>query len=272
MKGRSAVLRRFTREDAQRATGRRSPLRSPEWLRVALADGAAGVSPDVAWTAWVVVVAVVCMAGALAGGPGLALVAAVAVSGAPLLALRGRRGRALQVLEGQLPSGLEAVARALRSGASLRQAVGEAASCGGVLGADLAAVAAECGQGIALIDALERWQARRRTPGVRLAVAALSLSAETGGAQARAVDGVAATMRDRLAVAAEVRAHAAQVRASVLVISLAPIGFCAFASATDPRTSTFLFRTPLGWGFLAAGLSLDAVSAVWMRRLARVSS
>ena len=271
MNRRRAVLRRLAVDDPRAVTSR-LPLHAPEWVRAALANAAAAISPDVAWTAWVVGAAVVCMGAAIAGGAGLVFLAAIAVTAAPLLALRGRRGRALQLLEGQLPSGLEAVARALRSGASLRQAVGEAASCGGVLGADLAAVAVECGQGVALIEALERWQARRSTPGVRLAVAALSLSAETGGAQARAVDGVAATMRDRLAVAAEVRAHAAQVRASVLVINLAPIAFCAFASATDPRTSTLLFRTPLGWAFLTAGFSLDALSALWMRRLARVPS
>jgi tight adherence protein B len=271
MKRRRAVLRRFAVDDLHTVAARPT-FRAPEWLRAALANAAAGVAPDLAWTAWVVAAAVACVVAAIAGGPGLVLVAAIAVGAAPLLFLRGRRGRALQLLEGQLPAGLEAVARALRSGASLRQAIGEAASCGGVLGADLAGVAVECGQGVALVEALERWQARRATPGVRLAVAALSLSAETGGAQARAVDGVAATMRDRLAVAAEVRAHAAQVRASVLVINLAPIAFCAFASATDPRTSAFLFRTPLGWAFLAAGLSLDAVSALWMRRLARVPS
>src|SRR5205823_14752762 len=90
-------------------------------------------------------------------------------------------------------------------------------------------------------------------PGTRLAVAALCLGAETGGAQARAVDGVAATLRERLAVAGEVRALTSQTRASMLVIAAAPVAFCVFASTTDPRTSTFLFRTPVGLACLAAG-------------------
>jgi len=271
MTRRATVLRRFEAGGRRRVPGdARFLLRPPRRIEAALADAAVPVAAGIAWTAWVGAAAAMFAGGVIVGGPGLGLVATgVAVAG-PLLAARARRGRAAEIVETQLPVGLEAVARSLRSGASLRQAVTEAASCGGAVGAELAAVAGEFDQGIGLVDALERWQARRPTPGVRLAVAALSLGAETGGAQARAVDGVATTIRDRLAIAAEVRAHAAQVRASVLVISLAPIAFCAFASATDPRTSTFLFRTPLGWAFVAAGLSLDAMSAVWMRHLARV--
>ena len=46
--------------------------------------------------------------------------------------------------------------------------------------------------------------------------------------------------------------------------------FCLFASATDPRTSTFLFRSSIGLACLGAGLALDVVGAFWMRRLCRV--
>jgi tight adherence protein B len=83
---------------------------------------------------------------------------------------------------------------------------------------------------------------------------------------------VAATLRERLAVAGEVRALTSQTRASMLVIAAAPVLFCVFASTTDPRTSTFLFRSPVGLACLAAGISLDIVGAFWMRRLCRVTA
>jgi tight adherence protein B len=196
----------------------------------------------------------------------------VAAFVSPLL-LRLLRGRAAARAEVALPAALEAVARGLRSGASLRQAVAEAASVTpGALGEELAGVVSAADRGYPLVDGLERWARSSPRTGVRLAVAALCLGAETGGAQARAVDGVAATLRDRLAVASEVRALSSQARASMLVIAASPLAFCAFASATDPRTSTFLFRTPLGVACLTAGLSLDAAGALWMRRLCRMPS
>ena len=182
----------------------------------------------------------------------------------------------------ELPLALESIARSLRSGASVRQAIGEAAAArragpgrrrpgAGRLQAELATVADQAGHGAGLVEALEALAARRPSPGVRLAVAALCLGVDTGGAQARAVDGVAATMRERLAVEAEVRALSSQARMSALVIGLAPLGFGAFAAATDPRTSEFLLHTPAGLALVSVGLLLDGAGWLWMQRLCRVT-
>src|SRR5207302_4033227 len=142
--------------------------------------------------------------------------------------------------------------------ASLRQAVADAGRAApGVLGEELTLVGASAERGMPLVEALEGWAGARPRAGVGLAVAALCLGAETGGAQARAVDGVAATLRERLAVAGEIRALTSQTRASMFVIAAAPLAFCAFASATDARTSTFLFRSPIGLACLDALLSLE---------------
>lgn len=253
----------------------RRSLTVPAQILAALTDAALPVEPAFAWTAWMVAVVVGPLVGLLAGGPGLAGVTLLAVALAPALAVRSRRGTASARLEQSLPGALEAVARSLRSGASLRQAVAEAAASpagagGRVLAAELARAAAEVGQGASLVVALEGVAARRPLPGLRLGVAALCLGAETGGAQARAVDGVAATVRERLAVAAELRALASQARISALVIGLAPVGFGGFAAATDPKTARFMFHTPAGLALLAVGLTLDGVGWLWMQRLARV--
>lgn len=244
---------------------------APERLVASIEDADVEIDPGLFLTLWLAATGLSAAAVALVAGPVPASLAAAAVAVAPVVGLQAGRGRRLARMEAGLPAALEAVARSLRSGGSLRQAVEEAStSCRGALRAELAGIARSAGQGVTMVDALDRWAGRAPVPGVRLAVAALSLGVETGGAQARAVDGVASTIRDRLAVAAEVRAQSSQVRASVLVIATAPVAFCAFASATDARTSTFLFRTPLGWAFLTAGLLLDAISLLWMRRLARV--
>ena len=102
-----------------------------------------------------------------------------------------------------------------------------------------------------------------------LAASALALAAEAGGTQARAVDGVAATLRERLAVDAEVRALSAQARLSAIVIAIAPLVFGALAVGTDGRTAAFLLGQPLGWLCLAGGLALDALAAWWMLRITR---
>ena len=239
----------------------------------ALADAAVDVPAAIAWWGWLAAVATGAALGTVVSGPAAGILVAVALAVLPPLAVRARRGRADVQLERQLPLALESIARSLRSGASVRQAVGEAAGVAGgcrSLQVELATVAAQAGHGSSLVGALEALAERRPRPGVRLAVAALCLGIDTGGAQARAVDGVAATMRERLAVEAEVRALSSQARVSALVIGLAPLGFGAFAAATDPRTSQFLLHTPAGLSFVTIGLLLDGVGWLWMQRLCRV--
>ena len=271
---RRAVVRRLPTPDRLAGAGvLRRPLpraRPPARVADALADAGLVGDPADVWTAWLAGMGVA-TSGGLVGGPALAALAVGALTVATLAALRARRGRADADLERALPGALEAVARGLRSGASLNQALHEAAATTrGRLGMELRQVTAEAGHGAGLVEALDRLASRRPLPGVRLAVAALCLGVETGGAQARAVDGVAVTMRERLAVAAEVQALSSQARVSALVIGIAPLGFGAFAAATDPRHARFLLHTPLGLAFVATGLVLDGLGWLWMQRLSRV--
>ena len=228
------------------------------------------VAPQVVWSAWLGAMVGVTAVATAAGGVAVALLVLAMGAVAPAVALRARRHHGDQRLERELPGALEAVARSIRSGASLRQAIGEAAlSTPGPLGREFAMVARQAAYGATLMEALEALGDRRPIAGVRLTVAALCLGVETGGAQARAVDGVATTLRDRFAVAAEVRALASQARVSALVIGLAPLAFGAFAVTTDPRTGEFLFHTPLGLALLAVGVTLDGLGWLWMQHLAR---
>ncbi|HZN13290.1 MAG TPA: type II secretion system F family protein [Acidimicrobiales bacterium] len=255
------------------AVGWRRGVAPPEWLATRLADAVVPVDGRVVATVWLAALILAPAAAIVVGGPGLAAALVIALVVGPRLALRMLDGRRAALVEAALPIALEGMARTLRTGGSLRHAVAEAAeSIPPPLGDELHAVAAMVGRGAPISVALATWVERCPLPGVRLAAAALALAAETGGAQARAVDGVAATIRERLAAAAEVRAQATQARVSGVVIALAPVAFCALASATDPRTAAFLFRTPAGVVLLAAGLGLDALGAFWMNRLTRVAA
>lgn len=268
--GRAYGLRRRLRERRGVAPLLPAP---PEGVARWLDQAGVDVSPAVAWWGWVVGLALGALGATVVAGPLVAVLVAAALTIAPITALRVRRHEGDTRLERSLPGALEAVARSLRSGASLRQAVAEAAlATPGRLGRELAEVTRHVAHGATLVAALEALTVRRPLPGVRLAVAALCLGVETGGAQAKAVDGVATTLRDRLGIAAEVRALASQARISGLVIGVAPLAFGAFAVTTDPRTGQFLFHTPVGVALLATGLSLDAVGWLWMQRLARTAS
>lgn len=243
---------------------------------------AARVAPGAAGAVLVLVATVTGAAGA-----------AVVVAGAAVTVFALRRsapGRRAAATERALPGVLDAVARHLRAGGSLAQAI--AAARPPRTAPDLAASWARLTELIPLVGvaaALDGWSAAsgpttpttgaapaRRRPtststasrSIQLAAAALTLAASTGGSPARAIDGVAATLRSRLAVAEEIRALSAQARASAAVIALAPLVFGVIAGLGDPRTRDFL-ASPAGLALLIAGLGLDGLGAWWMAHLCR---
>lgn len=162
---------------------------------------------------------------------------------------------------------LDAVARSLQSGGGIHDALRSALPFAGVHARGLGGVLASVASGRSLADGLMAWQRHRPTPEVALATAVLGFGLHTGGSLARAVDGAAATLRERLALAGEVRVLATQARASAVVVGGAPVGFTVLVVLTDPRVGTVLFGTPIGWGCLTVGFALEGACVWWMRRL-----
>ena len=202
-----------------------------------------------------------------AGAIGAIFGAAVCVGGA-LMALRANRHRRDRVIEAQLPGYLEAIARGLRTGLQLGPAAAEAvSSTPPPLHHEVAPLAEELRRGLRSAEVFDRWARRRPESGAGLAAAAMAFAATAGGAQARAIDGVAATLRDRVALDLEVRSLTSQARASAMMIAALPVGFMLLSASVGDQTASFMFTTRLGLALLACGLGLDAIGAWWMRRI-----
>lgn len=253
--------------------GRPSPLPgAPPWFAGIVASAMPGADARRWWLGWLAAAAAAaCLA--LTGSLGGALVMATALIVAPVVAGSAGRRRDQRELEAALPDALDAVARSLRTGASLPGALAEAATspAAGPVAVEWAGAAAAATAGVPVRDALAALVERRPIVPVRLAVAALSLAADAGGAPSQAVEQVAATLRDRAALAREVRALASQARASALVIAVAPVGFTALAGMADSKVLGFLLGSATGGACLALGLALDAAAAWWMARITRAA-
>lgn len=227
---------------------------------------------DRAWRVATALVVAAVAAAAAAGGPGAAALVVLGGGAAVLLVSAAVGDRASALVDRELPTILATIAAGVRSGASLSLAVAEgAARARGPLRDDLAKVVESTRTGGTLVGALEQWGRHRPSPGARMAGAALALAAETGGAGARTIDGVAATLRDRLAVDRELAALSSQARASAVVIGAAPLAFVALTATSDPGTWDFFLHAPAGLACLAMGGVLDAVGAGWMLRIARAA-
>ena len=253
----AAVRSRLAERSPRRRVG---PWRhAPRWI-VGWATRS-GVRAEVIESAWpaapVMASGLLIMSAALFNAPGLVLAILVVVAspavGFRWLAAEERRRRARA-----LPELLEDVARGLRSGASLRQALALSQDrVDDSLRAELGVVCETVAKGGSLEAALQTWSERQPVEGLRMAVAALTLGLDAGGAHGRALDGVAESLRERLAVDRELAALSSQARASAGVMAAAPVLFAGFTLSADPRTAHFLLGTPAGLVCLSVGLLLD---------------
>jgi len=156
---------------------------------------------------------------------------------------------------------LESTTRRLRSGESLRLAIASAAAdCSDPVDR---ALTTAIDTGVPLRSILDTWMIGAASSRV-LVGTALRLAADAGGAVAAVFDGVAESLRDRLALDREVEALSSQARASALVLIVAPAVFALLMASVDPRVAALQFTTPIGWACCVVGVALDLLGAWWM--------
>jgi tight adherence protein B len=185
--------------------------------------------------------------------------------------MKPSRRRSDAALAAALPDVLERVAGGLRAGAAPLVALADAAGGADLpeaLASDLARVV-ERTEANGLEPALSAWAAERPLPAVAAAAAALQVAATAGGPAAPALDGLASGLRARHDAAGEVAALSAQGRLSAIVVGAAPLVSLALSLLVDPRAAPTLTGTAPGRACLVSGAALQALAAVWMRRIVR---
>lgn len=187
-----------------------------------------------------------------------------------------RARRRCRSLVGELPGALELIASDLRAGDSLGVALAKAASGVGPVGAALAPVVEAWTSGLCLDDALARFGGCSRSSAhecleTRAAKALLKVLYRSGSPAAVALEGLAASLRERREVQEEARALSTQARMSAMVMGIAPVGAAALSLADGGGSAAVLVGTTPGRVCLAIGLALEALALAWMRRILRVA-
>jgi tight adherence protein B len=232
----------------------------------ALDDAALTSTPEQAVEVWLLAVGIAALVGR-GVSPAAGVVAAFGVAASGPLALRAGRHRRDRLIAVAVPDTLDRIGSELRGGGTVATAISSVARGGGPLAADAARIETRVRLGSGLSDAVRTWAQERRAIGVEVAAGALSLSAAVGGPAADALEGLASSLRARLAVVAEARALSAQARYSAWVIGLAPIGYLLSTAAVDSRSVHVLLGTGSGRACVAAGLGLELLGALWMRAI-----
>ena len=172
----------------------------------------------------------------------------------------------------QLADAIGALTAAVRAGMSVPQAIAYAArEAEPPIADELCRVAADLEVGVPLSDAGAAWSERAGSDDAGLVLGALDLHRRSGGDLPAVLDQVTSTIRERVAVAREVRALTAQARLSGWILGILPIGFFAFLWLTSRRDIEGALATPTGIASVSIGLALEAGAFLWIRSLLEVA-
>lgn len=207
----------------------------------------------------------------LTGAPIVAGIATVIASRLPRPLASRLRGRRLARFERQLPSALVALASALRAGVGVPAALRHISDHSEApLAQEFGLLLQEQRLGVTFETALTNLHARVPSEASALFVASLNVASQTGGNLAEILEGIAATLRERLKWQAKVRTLTAQGRLQAWIVGALPLLLLCVLSYLEPGAMGMLWETPAGWAVLALLCTLEAGGMLLIRRIVNI--
>ncbi len=189
----------------------------------------------------------------------------------PRANLARRRRRRLEAIERQLPDALTSIAKSLRAGSGLLQALGYAAQeTPAPLGPELRSALRDLELGADTDEVFGDLSRRTGSPDLDLAVTAIVIQRTVGGNLSEILANVTRTIREREKLRGEIRVLTSRQRLTGNLVALLPVLVAAGFFWLSPDTGRLLFETAAGRIALAIGLGFEALGLYLIRRLGQV--
>ncbi len=222
---------------------------------------------------WVAVVGLVSFLGAMFINVLLVIVipgAAVAIS---LAYLRTRIANRLKRFDDGLFDMLTMVSNSLRAGHSFAQAIQIVHDdMYGPLREEMGRILGEMQVGVSLEEAFNRAADRIGSEDFSLIVIAITIQRQVGGNLAEVLEKISETIRERVHLAAEVKALTSQGRMSAIIFMVMPpvVGLMMFFM--NPPYIELLFQSPIGVGMLIGGAISQGLGLIFIRKVIRIEA
>lgn len=203
----------------------------------------------------------------------LLLAGIVAAGGAtlPYLYLRRRRKLIAEVFESGFPDALDLLTRAIRAGHPLTAGVRMVAEEGPArVSEEFRKTSEEHRFGLAFDDALLGMVDRVGLVDVRIFATAILIQRESGGNLAEILDNLSETIRSRFTIRRQLRVYTAQGRLSGYTLAALPIVVGSLIYLIEPSYVMTLFNHPFGVVLVTAGLLLQIIGYIWIRKIVNI--
>jgi tight adherence protein B len=205
--------------------------------------------------------------------PWLALAAGLSLSVSPLAYVRRRARARICRFEEQFPDCLEFLSRSMRAGHAFSVALEIVhREFADPLASEMRRTFEEQNLGQPLDVVLRKLAERIPSLDVSLFVSAVLLQKRTGGNLAELLDKLAHIIRDRFKLRARVRAVSAQGIMSGRILSAIPAGVAVLMFLVNPRYARFFVDDPMGHTMVAAGLGVQFVGYLIIRKIVQIEA
>lgn len=195
------------------------------------------------------------------------LVAFVAAS-VPYLVISYFRNKRIAKFEEQFPEAIELIARAMRAGHAFTTGIKIASEeLPEPAGPEFRLLYERQNYGAQISDALRAFAERIPTIDARFFVTAVLTQREAGGNLSEILDRLAGVMRERFRIRREVRVRSAHGRITAYILAAMPPVLSVLMLMLNPQQMMVLATDPLGVRLVLAGVVLQVVGVLLVRRI-----
>jgi tight adherence protein B len=199
----------------------------------------------------------------------LRMLLAGAIAYGPVLFIEWKRGKRLRLLEEQLPDAIDLFNRSMKAGhnihAGLETIAGETADPTRM---EFRKVIEELALGSPIEAALHNLGRRVPLVDMRFFVIGLILQRQTGANMVEVLDNLSLLVRERLNLAAKMKAATAQQRFSAALLCGMPVVFAVGLWFLKPEYLVLLYTDETGSKFLTYGIISEIIGIIAIRRIA----
>ncbi len=189
----------------------------------------------------------------------------------PKFYLNRRIARRLTLIENQLVEALQSIAKSLRAGVGITQAIEYAGKdIGDPLGSEFQRIVRELQLGADLELVLDELNGRVNSKDLQIVSTAMIIQRRVGGNLSEILMNVAETIRARRKIREELHAETAMQRWQANGSAMIPIVIAIFFFLVNPDTARLLFVTTAGQIALAIGIFFEVAGIVMVRKFAEI--
>lgn len=186
----------------------------------------------------------------------------------PVVFVRVRKAIRKEKLEAQLTDAITLLCNALRAGHSFQTAMNNIAmDMEAPISEEFGRMFRETLHGMSLEESLKRMVDRIGSDDLDMLCTAIIIQKEIGGNLAEILENISETISRRLALRTEVKTRTSSGRLSGYIIGALPVILLIIMTAINPEYSSVMFTEPLGQVMLLAGVVMEIIGFIVIRKI-----